>query len=366
MIYGYARVSTDGQSVDVQVKQWRGAGAEKVYRETASGAKTARTQLHRALAQLAKGDFEREVIRAHERRPRARQSERREDGPQTEAHRAPEARSDHAPRPRRGDSCRDWSQLRNFSFKYIEVVIQLMSLLIADCPRCGAKSITFDVRAEVFRGQMHGWMDWYEVFSVCRNCHAPTIFLIKMSVGSDPNRLSKFKDPNAIVEYKSALNDLFEVDRYISYLDHAHHRPPEFLEEDISNAFKEGAACFCIACYNAAATMFRLCVDLVTRRLLPDLSNTAAKQPNEKTRRDLGLRLQWMFENNLIDPALRELAKCIREDANDSAHIGSLSKEDAEDLLDFTYTLLERLVTEPKRLERAEARRKERRRPPSS
>ena len=36
MNYGYARVSTDGQSVDAQVKQLRAAGAEKVFRETAS------------------------------------------------------------------------------------------------------------------------------------------------------------------------------------------------------------------------------------------------------------------------------------------------------------------------------------------
>ena len=34
MIYGYARVSTDGQSLDVQVKQLRAAKAEKVFRET--------------------------------------------------------------------------------------------------------------------------------------------------------------------------------------------------------------------------------------------------------------------------------------------------------------------------------------------
>jgi DNA invertase Pin-like site-specific DNA recombinase len=42
MIWGYARVSTDRQSVDAQVKQLRAAGAEKVWRETASGAKTDR------------------------------------------------------------------------------------------------------------------------------------------------------------------------------------------------------------------------------------------------------------------------------------------------------------------------------------
>jgi DNA invertase Pin-like site-specific DNA recombinase len=39
-ILGYARVSTDGQSLGAQVKQLRAAGAEKVLRETASGAKT--------------------------------------------------------------------------------------------------------------------------------------------------------------------------------------------------------------------------------------------------------------------------------------------------------------------------------------
>ena len=56
MIYGYARVSTEGQSVDAQVRQLRAAGAGQVFRETASGAKTDRAQLRRVLGQLAAGD----------------------------------------------------------------------------------------------------------------------------------------------------------------------------------------------------------------------------------------------------------------------------------------------------------------------
>jgi DNA invertase Pin-like site-specific DNA recombinase len=56
MIYGYARVSTDGQSVDAQVRQLTKAGCKKVFRETASGAKTDRTQLHKALKQIDTGD----------------------------------------------------------------------------------------------------------------------------------------------------------------------------------------------------------------------------------------------------------------------------------------------------------------------
>jgi DNA invertase Pin-like site-specific DNA recombinase len=56
MIYGYARVSTDGQSVEAQVRQLRAAGARQVFRETASGAKTDRAHLRRALAQLGPDD----------------------------------------------------------------------------------------------------------------------------------------------------------------------------------------------------------------------------------------------------------------------------------------------------------------------
>src|SRR6202162_1526201 len=56
MIYGYARVSTDGQSVEAQVAALTAAGAEKVFREVASGAKTDRMQLRRLLDQLDAGD----------------------------------------------------------------------------------------------------------------------------------------------------------------------------------------------------------------------------------------------------------------------------------------------------------------------
>jgi DNA invertase Pin-like site-specific DNA recombinase len=56
MMYGYARVSTDGQSVAAQVAALTTAGAVKVYREVASGAKTDRTQLRRVVQALTAGD----------------------------------------------------------------------------------------------------------------------------------------------------------------------------------------------------------------------------------------------------------------------------------------------------------------------
>lgn len=57
MNYGYAPVSMDGQSVDAQVRHLRAAGSEKVFRETASGAKTDRAELAKALAKLEAEDM---------------------------------------------------------------------------------------------------------------------------------------------------------------------------------------------------------------------------------------------------------------------------------------------------------------------
>jgi DNA invertase Pin-like site-specific DNA recombinase len=55
-ILGYARLSADGQRVDAQVKAFRAAGAEKIFRETASGAKSDRRQLALAIKALGEGD----------------------------------------------------------------------------------------------------------------------------------------------------------------------------------------------------------------------------------------------------------------------------------------------------------------------
>jgi DNA invertase Pin-like site-specific DNA recombinase len=56
MKYGYARVSTDGQKVAAQVVALKAAGAGKVFREVASGAKTERAPLRKAIGALEAGD----------------------------------------------------------------------------------------------------------------------------------------------------------------------------------------------------------------------------------------------------------------------------------------------------------------------
>ena len=56
MIIGYARVSTDGQTLDAQEAALRSAGAGRVFAEKISGAVTDRKALARALAAFGAGD----------------------------------------------------------------------------------------------------------------------------------------------------------------------------------------------------------------------------------------------------------------------------------------------------------------------
>ena len=231
-----------------------------------------------------------------------------------------------------------------------------MSILVTDCPRCGAEHMTFDVVAQLLV-EARSWQHWFEIVCVCRHCERSTIFVVSQD---HPQHDVVFKKENALVQFGHSLNEYVTVQRFIGLRDNVSQKPPKHIPDDIEAAFNEAATCTAVECWNAAAAMFRLCIDLATRPLLPA---EECAELNPRVRRDLGLRLPWLFKNGFLPAGLEDLSSCIREDGNDGAHKGTLTAADAEDLLDFTLALLERLYTEPHRLMLAKERREARRQP---
>lgn len=231
-----------------------------------------------------------------------------------------------------------------------------MSDLVADCPRCGAQQITFELVAARETERRNGWQRCYEAFCICRACGKSTIYALSQKTNVDPLALSVTPLPN----FTNAVNNWVTVERYVSLKDVVSQSPPDYLPAVIQTAFREGAACLAIDCPNAAGTMFRLCLDLATREKLPATNDDGL---TNTIRRSLGLRLAWLFDTGRLPKELQDLSACIKDDGNDGAHEGTLEKADAEDILDFTYELLERLYTEPGRLAAAKKRRGKRRAP---
>ncbi len=103
--------------------------------------------------------------------------------------------------------------------------------------------------------------------------------------------------------------------------------------------------------------MFRLALDVATRGLLP---SNDAEGLNDRTRRFLHPRLDWLFKHQKLPERLKRLASVVKADGNDGAHDGTIDRKTAEDLIDFAEALLTEIFTMPKNIEMAEARRKKR------
>lgn len=141
-----------------------------------------------------------------------------------------------------------------------------MAIMVNDCPRCGSQKITFNIQYGNYIGDrqigLNNIIRIYELYCICRQCIRGTIFIAQP--------LAKQKSFEG-VEWRSGFNfnDIGTISGTVSPADLKVSQPPEFLPEKINDAFIEGAKCLSVGCYNAAATMYRLCLDIATKELLP-------------------------------------------------------------------------------------------------
>lgn len=230
-----------------------------------------------------------------------------------------------------------------------------MSEIVTDCSRCRARHTTLNVMSENVIAVQQGWQNVYEVFCVCRNCTKSSILVL---VDENYETAKLIRNHGGLVAFNCGINDFVRIRGVVSIKDNDPRPCPEYLPENIESVFKEGTVCLTTQCYNAAGTMFRLCLDLATKELLPSVDENGL---TSSIRRSLGLRLGWLFKNNCLPPELEELSSAVKDDGNDGAHSGTLTVEEAEDLFEFSTLLLQRLYTHPRKLQLATERREKRR-----
>ena len=212
-----------------------------------------------------------------------------------------------------------------------------MSELVGNCPRCNAQDITFDLPENMLVDSVAGT---WEAFCVCRRCHGATIFVLQQKDGDVRIEHGGPKDLRV-------ANDRVVIRSYVNVTNFKTRPSPEHLPDSIAAAFQEGSKCLAISCFNAAAAMFRLSLDLAIKDLFPD---EAVKDST------LGRRLKRLFDNKMLAEALQELSSVVKDEGNAGAHDGTIDEATAEDLIDFTERLLAHLYTEPAKLRLAQER----------
>lgn len=231
-----------------------------------------------------------------------------------------------------------------------------MPTIVANCVRCGAKKMTFDVKADVWTGVDYTWSHKFEICVVCRRCERPSLMRINLRAIDEKQN---FRASGTVTLTGGDLEPRFSNNGFLNVADLEARPAPESLPENIQAAFHEGAKCLAVNCPNAASAMFRLCLDLATKELLP--AEGSVNSPNPHERRNLAPRLRWLFANNLLPSDLKDLSNAVKENGDEGAHDGHLTEDEALDIFDFAFELLDRLFSQPARLSKAQVRREQRR-----
>lgn len=242
-----------------------------------------------------------------------------------------------------------------------------MSTFIFDCPSCSAKNSTFDV--DSIHGVESSRYTAWDLFSICRACSKSMVitatvkpeiynplYIHGQTIAESTKRVRE-QIIDVVDRDDFHLNRVF-ADFFYSPVHFGQITPPEYLPEKVRHIFNEATKCLSLNCFNASGAMFRLCLDIVTKDIV---QKNEGLGPTREDKKSIHTRLNWIFKHNLLNNALEDLSRCIKDDGNDGAHDGNLTNTEADDLLDFTYELLEQVYTQPERIRLAQIRRQERR-----
>ncbi|MFD2755424.1 DUF4145 domain-containing protein [Comamonas terrae] len=208
-----------------------------------------------------------------------------------------------------------------------------MSVLVIQCPHCGAEKMTFKVMKSVghlIPGQS-------SVMALCSGCDGPvlaTLFapphmgdrLVEM-----PGNLLQERDFRAIGIWPKPQEP--EV--------------PQGVPDKVARSFIEAAKSRRAQLWNAACGSYRRCMELALKEFAPDVEAWKLEK-----------RIDKLAAEHRITPALQTWAHELRLDGNEALHGDDDATEDmAEQMHHLTYFLLTYLYTLPNQIEEVRVRR---------
>lgn len=241
--------------------------------------------------------------------------------------------------------------------------------LVYNCNFCGSQKIRFDVLATTlheYRNSSYTLTNYWEAFSQCSHCKKGCVLVLQE--GADfqelKNKIHIQSYANLCTTDKTNISDHFQIAKISIPPSKQQITCPLHVPENIKSIFDEATKCLAMNCFVASGSMFRLCLDLVTKDLLEkwlEENHASEQQPNKDQRNKLANRIDFLIAQDKIPKRLQELAHCIRHDGNDSAHDGTTGENEALDCLDFTEALLTEIYTIPEKINESGRRRLERR-----
>jgi len=127
---------------------------------------------------------------------------------------------------------------------------------------------------------------------------------------------------------------------------------PEHVPESLASNYVEALENLQARRFNSAGVMFGRVLEMATRDLAPG------------TERDsLTKRIETLVNNGTMDPAIGDLADCIRDERNAVVHSEDFDQDAAEQIYEFTQLFLTYTYSLPARLKEAKEKRKAKKAP---
>ena len=208
-----------------------------------------------------------------------------------------------------------------------------MAFIIADCPHCQAKQMSFAIFGAVAISAVRARQQAHCTASAaaeCQGCFRPVALTLKSTKSRSNDSYPDF--PKRVAKTTEATSDLETLELKLAQMwpKPAKASMPDHLPASVASAFRQAESNFLMDGHeDAAATMYRRSLDLGLKEAFPQVKG------------DLKKRIDKLVETHDLPAAIGDWAHEVRLIGNDAAHdLDGLEKADVVAARNFIDAVL--------------------------